>query len=235
VKVAILLLAAGRGTRLGGPVPKAFLDLDGAPLLVHSARRLSACTEPSATDWHLVVHPDDVPTHLEQCLPALHAACRGARAFAVTAGGASRQGSVRNGLAACSPDVDLVLVHDAARALLPVAATRACVEAAARHGAALLAVPTADTIKRVHEGRVTTTVDRRELWAAQTPQVIRRSLLAEALQHALATGFEGTDDVSLVEHLGAPVAVVAGTTTNLKITRPDDLRLASALLAANLA
>ncbi|MGB3966811.1 MAG: 2-C-methyl-D-erythritol 4-phosphate cytidylyltransferase, partial [Planctomycetota bacterium] len=90
-------------------------------------------------------------------------------------------------------------------------------------------------MKRVAGERVVATVDRAGIWLAQTPQVIRRELLVKAMAHATATRFEGTDDVSLVEHLGAPVAVVTGTATNVKITRPEDLPLAAAILAARLA
>jgi 2-C-methyl-D-erythritol 4-phosphate cytidylyltransferase len=125
-----------------------------------------------------------------------------------------------------------VLVHDAARALLPIEGTRACLEAAAEHGAALLAMPLPDTLKRVRGQTVVATVDRTDVWLAQTPQVIRHGLLLRAFQHASRTHFEGTDDVSLVEHLGERVVVVPGAATNLKITRPEDLPLAEAILAA---
>ena len=148
-------------------------------------------------------------------------------------GGETRQESMQRCLHAAGP-VDLVLVHDAARPLLPIAATRQCIEAAAATGAALLAIPAPDTLKRVGDGAVAATIDRSGIWLAQTPQVIRRSVLLQALEHARATGFTGTDDVSLVEHLGAPVAVVPGSPANLKITRPEDLPLCEAILAARL-
>lgn len=226
----MLLLAAGRGTRFGGPVAKPWLELGGRPLLLTAAERLWRVADPTAGDHVVVVtHPDDEP-HLGPLRPALAALGD----FRYCAGGATRQESMTRGLAAADGDADLVLVHDAARALLPVAATRACIDAAARTGAALLAVPAADTQKRVRGGLVTATVPRDELWLAQTPQVIRRDLLVRALGCAAATGFAGTDDVSLVEHLGEPVAVVQGSPTNLKITRPEDLPLAAAILAAGL-
>ena len=126
-------------------------------------------------------------------------------------------------------------MHDAARALLPNEATRSCLLAAAEHGAALLAMPASDTLKRVQQQRVVATVDRSNVWQAQTPQVIRRELLTRALEHAARTGFQGTDDVSLVEHLGERVIAVPGSAANLKITRPEDLPLAEAILAAGLA
>ncbi len=232
----MLLLAAGRGSRFGGSVPKAFLSLGGRTLLAASAvRLLQAAPAGASCELVVLVHPDDRDTHLAACLPQLRE-CTGEHvALRVADGGATRQQSMANGLAAARADTDLVLVHDVARALLPIAATRACIDAAAATGAALLAVPAADTLKRARADRVVATLDRRDVWLAQTPQVIRRDLLARALAHAASTGFEGTDDVSLVEHLGEPVAIVAGATTNVKITRPDDLPLAEAILAASLA
>lgn len=236
MKVAILLLAAGRGTRFGGPVPKAFLPLAGRPLVLHAAERLVRAMATTDT-WTLVVvvHPDDRGTHLAACLPALQALAAERGAVHVADGGSTRQQSMQLGLAACPPGVELVVVHDAARALVPIEATRACLAAAAANGAALLAIPAPDTLKRVHDGAVAATVDRADIWLAQTPQVIARPLLERALARAAATGFAGTDDVSLVEHAGGRVAVVPGTATNLKITQVDDLPLAEAILAANLA
>lgn len=197
-----------------------------------AARRLAEAVDlRSGHQLVLVVHPDDRERHLAPLLPALREL--GDVRFAD--GGDSRQESMQRGLAAADPDADLILVHDAARALLPIAATRECIAAAARTGAALLAIPAPDTLKRVRDGLVEATLDRSGVWLAQTPQVIRRDLLVSAFAHAAATGFAGTDDVSLVERLGEPVAVVPGSPHNLKITRPEDLPLAAALLAAGLA
>lgn len=232
----MLLLAAGRGSRFGGPVPKAFLQLAGRPLVLVGAERLITSMLPADT-WELlvVVHPTDREHHLAPCLPSLRALVAGRGGLRIVDGGDSRQDSVRCGLVAAAPDADLILVHDAARALLPIAATRLCVQTAATVGAALLAIPVPDTLKRVVDERVEATIDRSGVWLAQTPQVIRRELLVRAIDHAVATGVQGTDDVSLVERLGAPVAIVAGAATNLKITRPEDLPLAEAILASHTA
>lgn len=224
-----MLLAAGRGTRFGGSVPKAYLPLAGKPLLLHAAERLARAVDLHAGNRLIVVHGGDDGEHLRTCRAQL--AALGDVRFAH--GGETRQHSMQNGLAAAGDDVDLVLVHDAARALLPIAATRACVAAAQRTGAALLAIPAPDTLKRAAGGLVTATVDRAGIWLAQTPQVIRRELLLRAFAHAAATNFVGTDDVSLVEHLGEPVAIVPGAPSNLKITHPADLPLAETMLAAN--
>lgn len=231
MKVAILLLAAGRGTRLGADVPKAFLELGGDALVVHSAARLLAAVPAGdACEVLVLVQPEDraalVPAHSER----LREVTPPAFELRFVDGGATRQESMERGLAATSEDVDFVCVHDAARALVPVERAHECLMTAQSAGAALLAVPAADTLKRVRGGVVEETMDRSEVWCAQTPQVARRDWFVEAAASARRAGFVGTDDVSLLEHAGRPVAVVAGTAGNLKITRPDDLPVAAALL-----
>jgi 2-C-methyl-D-erythritol 4-phosphate cytidylyltransferase len=146
-------------------------------------------------------------------------------------GGAERQDSVRAGLAALAADVELVAVHDAARPLVRPAAVSRAIALARESGAAILAVPVRDTIKRVAGDRVLETPERSALVAAQTPQVFRTALLREALAKAEAEGFLGTDDAQLVERLGVAVRIAAGDPENLKITHPADLRAAEAWLA----
>jgi 2-C-methyl-D-erythritol 4-phosphate cytidylyltransferase len=136
---------------------------------------------------------------------------------------------MRAGLAALPPDVEWVAVHDAARPLVRPEDVGRVLAAAARTGAALLAVPVRDTLKRVRDGRVVETLARAECWAAQTPQAFRLALLREALAKAEAEGFVATDDAQLVERLGAPVEIVAGDPANLKITWPEDVALAEAV------
>jgi 2-C-methyl-D-erythritol 4-phosphate cytidylyltransferase len=221
---AALVLAAGRGTRLGADRPKAFVRLAGVPLVVHSVRSLSAA---QGIDWIQVVVPagdaglwreaQSALEGLEGLLPAVP-------------GGAERQDSVQAGLDALAADVDLVAVHDAARALVRPEDVARVVAVARTEGAALLAAPARDTIKRVRDGRVQETPPRETCWVAQTPQVFRRELLAEALAKAEAEGFVGTDDAQLVERLGVPVHVVEGDPGNLKITGPEDLLAAEARL-----
>jgi len=228
VKVALLLLAAGRSTRFGGEVPKVYLQLEGEPVLLHSARRLLQVADPRRGEGQLiaVLAAADRATHAAALVPQLQRL-----GAAIVDGGPTRQDSMRRGLAAASRDCDLVLIHDAARPLFPVAAARECVRRAAEVGAALLAVPTPDTLKRVGtDGCVAGTIDRRGVHCAQTPQVVRRDLLERALANAAAAGVDATDDVALVEAIGQRVAVVAGSPQNLKITRPEDLAIAAALL-----
>jgi len=231
VKVAILLLAAGRGTRLQADVPKAYLRLGPAPLLLHcAARLLAAVPETHRCEVLVLVQPEDRESHLAACMGPLRKLVPTGSDLKIVDGGATRQESMDRGLLATAADADLVVVHDAARALVPIDNARACINAAKATGAALLAIPATDTLKQVADDRVIQTLDRSAIWSAQTPQIARRELFVRAGEHARATGFQVTDDASLLEHAGIEVAVVQGTTSNIKITHPDDLPLAQALL-----
>jgi 2-C-methyl-D-erythritol 4-phosphate cytidylyltransferase len=226
MSVAALVLAAGRGERLGLPVPKAFVPLAGRPLLLHALAALAA--SPAIECVVPVIARADLE-RWERLAPERAAIPKlAAPAF----GGAERQDSVKAGLGALGPDVRWVAVHDAARPFVRPAAIARVVEAARRSGAAILAAPVPDTIKRVRAGRVVETPPRAECWAAQTPQVFRIELLREGLAKAQAEGRVATDDAQLVEWLGAPVAVVEGDPDNWKLTRPEDLAAAERRLAA---
>ncbi|KWV34082.1 2-C-methyl-D-erythritol 4-phosphate cytidylyltransferase [Micromonospora rifamycinica] len=219
--VAVLVPAAGAGVRLGPGGPKALRLLGGEPLLVHAVRRIAA-----APSVHTVVvaapaaEVDAVRRLLDPVAPVL-----------VVAGGAERQASVANALAAVPPGPAIVLVHDAARALTPSALVEAVAAAVrAGHQAVIPVLPVVDTIKEVDaDGVVLGTVDRSALRAVQTPQGFRREVLAAA--HA-AAGDPLTDDAGLVEQQGVPVFCVPGSEYALKVTRPFDLTLAEQLLAA---
>jgi len=220
MRVAALVLAAGRGERLGASIPKAFLALAGRPLVVRAIEALAA--RPEVERIVPVLPAADLARFAALAPDFLGADKLGAP----VAGGAERQDSMRAGLAALPDGVELVAVHDAARPLVRPEDVGRVIAAAARTGAALLAVPVRDTLKRVRDGRVAGTLPRAECWAAQTPQVFRLELLREALAKAEAEGFRGTDDAQLVERLGAPVEVVEGDPANLKITWPEDVALA---------
>lgn len=215
--VGVVVPAAGAGTRLGPGGPKALRLLAGEPLLVHAVRRLREC--PSVGPVVVAAPAADV----EQV-----AALLSPYGVGVVAGGRERQDSVAAGLAAL-PDVTWVLVHDAARALVPVAVVEAVV-AALRAGAEAVVpvLPVADTIKRVSlDGRVLATVPREDLRAVQTPQGFLRDVLASA--HAAAAGIL-TDDAGLVEALGRSVQTVQGDVAAFKVTTPFDLLVAEAVL-----
>jgi 2-C-methyl-D-erythritol 4-phosphate cytidylyltransferase len=218
--VAALVLAAGRGERLGAGVPKAFVPLAGTPLVLHALAALAACDE---IDLLLPVVPPGERARFAACAGEGMAKLRPA-----IEGGARRQDSLRAGLLALGPEVELVAVHDAARPLVRPADVGRVVRAAREGGAAILAVPARDTIKRVQAGRVLDTPGREACWAAQTPQAVRRDWLEEALGKAEREGFLATDEAQLLERLGLPVRVIEGDPCNLKITFAADLLAAEA-------
>lgn len=225
MSVVALLLAAGRGERLGHGVPKAFVPLAGRPLLLYALDALLAA--PEIDRVVPVVGEGELPRLAE----ALAGAAQSARLAPPVVGGAERQDSVRAGVAALPAGAAWVAVHDAARALVRPEAVSRVVAVARREGAAILAAPVRDTIKRVEGERIVETPPRATLWAAQTPQVFRADLLREALAKAEAEGSRGTDDAELVERLGVAVHVVPGDADNLKITHPEDVVLAEVILA----
>lgn len=216
--VAAVLVAAGEGFRLGADVPKAFVPVAGRTLLEHACTRFAGVSR--IRDCLVVAPPEWVDR---------------ARAHAggatVVAGGATRQESVEAGLRALPDDVDLVLVHDVARAFVPVAVIDRVLDALAGGAdAAVPALSVTDTMKQVDEnGTVVATVDRTQLVAVQTPQGFRRQALVAA--HANAPDSSATDDAYLVEVMGGTVVIVAGDEDAFKITRPRDLVLAEAVAA----
>ena len=221
-----ILVAAGRGERMGGGRPKAFLALAGRSLLLRAADAFEAAPE---VDAIVAVVPAGDQREARDLLASLR------KVTAVVPGGATRQDSVRAGLAALPDGFDgIVLVHDAARALVAPALIASVARAAAETGAAIPVLPLVDTIKRVRDGLLQETLDRAELAAAQTPQGVRRALLEEALDGAARDGVTVTDEAMAVERLGRPVAAVVGSPRNLKITTPHDLRWAEMLLATAL-
>ena len=237
--VAALVLGAGSGERLreslgareservedaAGVLPKAFVPLAGRCLLLRSLEALAASAEVDLV----------VPVVAREAMPRLvgleSELCKIPKLGSAVAGGAERQDSVRCGLEALPAEVTHVAVHDAARPLVQPGDVSRVVRAARSRGAALLAVPVRDTIKRVEAGQVVATPPRSECYAAQTPQVFRIDWLRDALAKADADGVRGTDDASLVERLGVAVEVVEGDPANLKITSAADLALAEVWL-----
>jgi 2-C-methyl-D-erythritol 4-phosphate cytidylyltransferase len=224
MRVAALVVGAGRGERLARGEPKAFVPLAGRPLIAHAIETLASV---AAIERVVPVVP---PALCGALGPRLGALARHPKLAPAVAGGATRQDSVRAGLAALGEGWDLVAVHDAARPLLRAEDAARVVAAAARSGAAILAVPVGDTIKRARGGAVLETPPREELFAAQTPQVFRAEWLREALAKAAAEGRVATDCAELVEALGVRVELVEGDPGNLKVTRAADLELAERIL-----
>jgi len=212
-----LIVAAGSGERLGAGRPKALVELAGRPLLAWSVETLSAIAA------------------IEQIVVAMPAGASAPDGTVGVTGGASRSESVRHALEAADP-AEVVLVHDAARPLLTGALAEEVLAALGEDpgaAAAIAAAPVTDTIKRAGRdgGTVIETLDRRELWAVQTPQVFRRAALARALDVESEMLAQASDDAWLIERAGGRVIVVPGSAENLKITTRVDLRLAELLLA----
>jgi 2-C-methyl-D-erythritol 4-phosphate cytidylyltransferase len=209
---------------MAGPQPKQFLILDGVPILIHSLRAFAAVQRVTAI--YVAVRK----TEMER-VQAQIAEFGFADRVRVVEGGDNRQESVSHALAAlpAQPD-DIVLVHDAVRPLIDDATIDRTIDAVAEHGAAIVGLPAIDTIKQVertaHGALVTSTIPREFVVLAQTPQGFRFGLLQKVFAEAAADGFVGTDEASVVERAGLPVAVVHGSQVNLKITQPGDLELA---------
>ena len=215
-RIAAILVAGGSGVRFSAATPKQFLPLAGRPVIRHAADAL-------ARDVTLLQPVGDVAL--------LSAALAGIDHLPVTAGGATRQMSVRAGLEALAPHApDIVLVHDAARPFVPPGIVAALVAALRNHPGAIPALPVADTLKRVRDGLIETTVPRDNLFRAQTPQAFDFPLLL-ALHRSAAEG--ATDDASILEAAGYAVALVAGHDDNIKLTFAEDfVRLENTLLRA---
>ncbi len=227
MRASAILVAAGSGTRLGLTTPKAFVQLGEHTLLYYSLRTL---TRVRGIDEAVITIPE-----------GKRAAARDEVAKAgldipvkLTRGGAERQDSVRIALALTSAESELVVIHDAARPFATVALFETCLEAAARAGGAIIALPVADTLKHVGQGSaITATVPRTNLYQAQTPQAFHRRLLISAHERAERERIRATDDAELAEQMGARVEIVEGTALNLKVTTPADLQLAEALVRSH--
>lgn len=220
--VNVIIVAGGRGRRFGGAVPKQFRMLGGEPLLAVTARRFAGIAH--LTRLIVVAEESEFGKCSELLTPL-------GLPLAMAPAGRERQHSVASGLGVIESNCALVVVHDAARPLVSREQIEGCIAAARDTGAAIVAVPVADTVKRVAGGRVSETVPRGDLWLAQTPQAFRTDLLLRAHREAARQGIVGTDDAALVERLGFPVAIVPGDASNRKITTPEDLAWAEALLA----
>jgi 2-C-methyl-D-erythritol 4-phosphate cytidylyltransferase/2-C-methyl-D-erythritol 2,4-cyclodiphosphate synthase len=205
-------------------VPKSLIQLAGRPLLQYALDTLQTVAEIEAVAVA-------VPCDLVEQVHGLVRQAGWTKVTVVVPGGIDRQGSVAAGLRALPPGPDLVLVHDAARPFLSPRLASEVIAAAARDGSATAALPVSETIKRGEDGWVRETLDRALLYRIQTPQAFRRALLEQAHEVASREGFRGTDDAVLVERLGKPIRLVLGDAINIKITVPEDLVLAEAMLA----
>ncbi|MCX6615168.1 MAG: 2-C-methyl-D-erythritol 4-phosphate cytidylyltransferase [Acidobacteria bacterium] len=230
MKVAAIIPAAGIGTRMGpaaavsaGASRKQFMLLDGVPVIVHTLRKFAAT--PLVWRMFVAVRPVDHGSFL----PYLQQEPFADR-VEIVSGGDYRQESVENCLLMVPPDTDLVAVHDAVRPFVEVSAIERAIREAEKSGAAILGIPSVDTVKQVEMHLIRGTIPRERIVLAQTPQVFRYQLLKQAFERAAEDGFQATDEASLVEHFGADIVVVLGSDRNLKITKPSDLELAKFFL-----
>jgi 2-C-methyl-D-erythritol 4-phosphate cytidylyltransferase len=235
MKVFVIVPAAGLGTRMAPPSAKAkrkspskqFKELGGTPILVHTLRKFAAT--PAVYEIIVALRKDEIAgfrAQLEKQYPEILS-----KRVQMVEGGEHRQNSVANALArtAADPD-DIVLVHDAVRPFVTPEIIAHVIEAAHQHGAAIAGLPAVDTVKQVERtadgALIKTTIPRASVVMAQTPQGFRYSILKKAFDEATADGFLGTDEASLIERAGLPVAVVMGAPSNMKITTPADMELA---------
>ena len=224
MSVCAVVPAGGSGTRMGGTVPKQFLELNGKPILYYTLKTLQDCG--IISELILVVPEQEYDKACANWLGKPEIVTK------VVIGGEKRQDSVYNGFCEVSPQTEIVLVHDGVRPFLSRRMIQESVDVAREYGAAITAIPVYDTIKRVDtSGLVSQTVDREGLWRVQTPQVFRYELLKDAFKKANSEKFYGTDEGTLIKHLGKPVKVVEGSERNIKITRPEDLRLSEIFIS----
>jgi 2-C-methyl-D-erythritol 4-phosphate cytidylyltransferase len=223
--VGVVIVAAGRGVRLGGDVPKQFLPLAGVPMLLRTLRAFTS--HPSIAETVIVLPAGD-PAPPAWLAPLLGDALR------VVPGGAERMDSVAAGMLALGLGSAIVLVHDAARPFVSQETISAVIEVARGGEAAIAAIPVTDTLKEcaATEAVVARTVPRALLWRAQTPQAFPRAVLIAAHAHARAARTVGTDDASLVEAMGGTVRLVPDSARNFKVTTADDFALAELVAAA---
>jgi 2-C-methyl-D-erythritol 4-phosphate cytidylyltransferase len=220
-----IVVAAGRGTRLGGDRPKQFLELGGVPVIIHTLRQFERSKQINEV---ITVLPAEDTAGFESLAQKFGLK----KAQRVLAGGQTRAQSVRNGLNAIA-QADIVAVHDGVRPFVTPEEIDEVVSAAERSGAAILTAPVADTIKRVDGDHIVQTILRADLRRALTPQCFRFDILKHAyeqLDELEAQGVEITDESFLVERLGVAVVTVEGSARNIKITNKADLEQAEALL-----
>ncbi|AEN92001.1 MULTISPECIES: 2-C-methyl-D-erythritol 4-phosphate cytidylyltransferase [Priestia] len=222
MKYEIIVLAAGQGKRMKAGRNKQFLTIQNVPLIIHTLQKFEQ--DPWCSGIVLVVNKKEVAI-FEELLTEYPIQ----KVQSLTVGGDERQHSVYNGLKNLK-QAQMVLIHDGARPFVQQNTIHELVEKAASDKAAVLAVPVKDTIKRVEQGTVIETVERSSLWAIQTPQAFLFDVVMDAHEKAKTNEYLGTDDASLVEKAGQKVSIVEGNYDNIKLTTPEDLLYAEAIL-----
>jgi 2-C-methyl-D-erythritol 4-phosphate cytidylyltransferase len=221
-----IIVAAGKGTRMGPNVDKLFLEIAGKPVVVHTWQRFNAA---ECIDEIVIVVRDGMQSAFHEFANKFQLRKR----FRVVTGGKERQDSVWNGLEAVSSETDVVAIQDGARPCTSERLIAETISAARENGAAVAAQPVTDTIKESVDGRtITRTPDRSRLWAVQTPQTFRLEIIRRALREVREKNLLVTDDTAACELIGQPVRLVTGAEPNPKVTRPEDLPYIEMLLGS---
>ena len=222
-----IIVAAGKGTRMGLNVDKIFLEIAGQPVIAHTWRQFDRA---DGIDEIILVVRDGMQSAFEELAKSFSPG----KPYRLVAGGAERQDSVWNGLQAVSSATEIVAIQDGARPCTSEILIQATIEAARETGAAVAAQPVTDTIKESADGKtVARTLDRSRLWAVQTPQTFQLKILQHALAEVRRRGLHVTDDTAACEVIGQPVQLVSNTAPNPKVTRPEDLPFIDLLLKSS--
>lgn len=227
-KIAVIIAAAGSGKRMGGGIPKQYGMLGGMSIL---GRTVKAFAELKEVDWITIVTNE---AYMDRCRKEMKRLGMMRKVKEILPGGQERQDSIYQAVRRIPEDVDLVLVHDGVRPFVSGDLIHRTIEAAVRYGAAAVAVPVKDTIKMAEENVLTKTLDRKRLYAVQTPQGFRRELLVSAYHEAYRGNYYGTDDAFLVEKTGEKVYLVKGDYNNIKITTMEDILFGEAILSGRI-
>jgi len=224
--ISAIIVAGGKGVRMGKKIRKQYLMLRNLPVLSHTLLPFDECSQ---VDKMFLVAPEG---DIEFCQKTVLSPLSLGKEVTLVPGGAERQESVYNGLLAVSDSSGTVLIHDGVRPFVRPELISHCVRVAEEFGACIPAIPVSDTLKRADDsGNIERTLDRKGIWLAQTPQAFQYGLIMDAHEQARTDGYIGTDDASLVERLGKPVRIINGSSRNIKITTPEDLRLAEGMLS----
>lgn len=225
--VSAVIVAAGKGIRMNDAVRKQYLPLAGRPVLAYCLTLFEGCN--LINKIILVVPEDDLDYCRKNILPLLK------KKINLVAGGNERQDSVYNGLVAVGKNDGIVIIHDGVRPFANKEMLESCIRGAKKHGACIVGVPIQDTLKKISIlNNIEKTMERKNIWLAQTPQAFRYEIIRKAHESARLKKYTGTDDASLVEQIGKPVKIVKGNKNNIKITTREDLKLARVMLHGGL-
>jgi 2-C-methyl-D-erythritol 4-phosphate cytidylyltransferase len=224
VSVCAIIAAAGHGDRIASPIPKQFLEIENKPIVVHTLEKFCQC---ELIDRIIIVVPKDWYRHIVENIIEKYSILKINK---IVIGGATRQESVYRAIEAVSEDIVTVVIHDAVRPFVTLNLLRKVIKKGKETGAAVLAVPAHESIKKVSGKQIKYSIKRDSIWLVQTPQVFKKDLILNAYQQAFFNCITAADDSELVEYLGYPIDVVEGSRTNIKITTQEDLDLAEIIV-----